>query len=207
MNVLIIEDHPLIQVGTRMIIQEYDETTVVFQSDNFHSALQVLEEQKIEVIILDLAIPGGEGTTMIQKLRSIQPSVKILVQSGFDERLFAVPYLREGANGFLSKTATQEEFLVAWTTILENKRYVSPIIQELLLEHISDSEGRLFNAAAQSLSTKELMVLQLIYEGKYSKEISIIMNLKENTISTYKKRIYEKFNVKNERELTKKLMM
>ena len=205
MNVLIIEDHPLISKGLKLAILEIEENVKVFQAITFPIGLLCLQENDIDILILDIDIPGGESVKMIEHIREITPDVVILIHSGYDEKVYALPYLRAGANGFLSKKATHEDFISAWTTITENRKYVSPAIQELLIENGGDPSEKNAGNPVLSLSPRELRVMHLIVEGKWNKEIAAAMDLKENTISTYKKRIYEKFNVKDERELLKQI--
>ena len=207
MNVLIIEDHPLVSKGVKMAIMEVNEAARIFEAGTFAEGMSVIEQKKIDILLLDIDIPGGEGTGMVGKIREKQSNILILVHSGYDENIYALPFIRAGANGFLSKKASHEEFVTAWTTILRNRKYVSTSVQDQLLENLVDQTGKSTSNPFLSLSPKELQVLQMMNEGKWNKEIAAILNVRENTVSTFKKRIYEKFDVKDERELFKKVEM
>ena len=207
MNVLIIEDHPLVSKGVKMAILEVSAEACIFEAAAFGQGMELIASHRMDIVILDIDIPGGEGTGMVEKIRQKHPLTLILVHSGYDERIYALPFIRAGANGFLSKKASHEEFIVAWTTILKNRKYVSVTVQEQLLDNLVDQSGKNTSNPFLSLSPKELQVLQLMNEGKWNKEIAAILNVRENTISTFKKRIYEKFDVRDERELFKKVQM
>lgn len=205
MKVLIIEDHLLIRKGLWVAIREIDEQCELFEAATFKDGLAVLDAHDIDIIILDIDIPGGMGVSMIPLIREKRENAAILMHTGYDEKVYALPYLKGGANGYLSKNATHDEFVRAWYAITKKRKYVSAEIQELLLDHLIDNDSKNTRNPVLSLSVQELKVLHLISEGKWNKEIAITMQLKENTISTYKKRIFEKFDVKDERELVKKL--
>lgn len=207
MNVLIIEDHPLVSKGVKMAILEINPNARIFEVVTFGEGLEFIDQQKIDIVLLDIDIPEGEGTGMVGKIREKDRSVLILVHSGYDEKIYALPFIRAGANGFLSKKASHEDFVAAWTTILRNRKYVSTSVQDQLLEDMVDQTGKSISNPFLSLSPKELQVLQMMNEGKWNKEIAAILNVRENTVSTFKKRIYEKFGVKDERELFKKVEM
>ncbi|TDE14431.1 response regulator transcription factor [Dyadobacter psychrotolerans] len=204
MNVLIIEDHPLIRKGVKMTISEIDKDAEVMQAGDFMEGLSLLEEFETDVVILDIDIPGGEGIRMINRIREKQEDVRILVHSGHDEKLYALPYMQSGADGFLSKTASHDDFVLAWKTIISRQKYVSDKIQEILLANVGNTDRKVEDPE-MCLSSRELHVMRLLGEGKSNKEIAITLQLKENTISTYKKRIYTKLNVNDDRSLMKKI--
>ena len=205
MNVLIIEDHPLVSKGVKMAILEVQQDARICDAATFGEGMRIIEEQKIDILVLDIDIPEGEGTGMVAKIREKQSRILILVHSGYDEKIYALPFIRAGANGFLSKKASHEDFAAAWTTIVRNRKYVSATVQDQLLENIVDNNGKSISNPFLSLSPKELLVLQFMKEGKWNKEIAAILNVRENTVSTFKKRVYEKFGVNDERELFKKV--
>lgn len=200
MNALIIEDHPLIVLGVKITIQDSDPNAQLFSANTFPGGLAILEKEKIDIVILDIDIPGGENLKMMERIRSIQPQTIILIHSAYDEQLFAMPYLQAGADGFLSKQASPEEFKTAMETVLENKKYVSYEIQQSLIENIGVGQQ------SESLTTAELQVMHLLLDGKWTKEIAFILDLKPNTISTYKRRIFDKLGVRDSIELSKKMM-
>lgn len=207
MKVIIIEDHFLIRMGLEMIISECDASAVVSQAETFPEGLSMIAEEEFDIIILGIDIPGGEGVKMLDQIRTKQKDVFILIHSGYDENVYALPYIKAGADGFLSKQADKTEIKLAWKTLISKRKYISESVQQLLLNHISETPVNVFTTENKALSKNELEVMRLMNEGKWNKEIALIMNLKENTISTYKRRIYDKLHVSGPIELSKKISM
>ena len=207
MNILIVEDHPLIRVGLKVLISELDPDATVVQCDNFPEGLNLLENEIFELIILDIDIPGGENIKMMEIIRMRQPDIIILVHSGYNENVYALPYIKAGADGFLSKRAAPEEFKNAMQSILKKGKYLSEPVQQILLNNMKDNSVSKAMNPINSLSPNEMRVMQLLTEGKWTKEIAAIMNVKENTISTYKRRIFDKMEVMDSIELSKKVSL
>lgn len=207
MKILIIEDHPLIRMGLKLLITESESRAVVTQTDSFSEGLALLDEEKFDLLILDIDIPGGENINMMGMVRAKQPDIIILIHSGYDEQVYALPYIKAGANGFLSKQASHDEFKAALKAVMSKGKYVSYQVQQILLNTIKDNNiGKAINPIT-SLSPNEMRVMQLLTEGKWTKEIAAIMNVKENTVSTYKRRIFNKLDVVDSIELSKKVSL
>lgn len=201
MNVLIVEDHPLFIIGTTLTIRDISPEAIIATATTFPDALILLEKDKFDIVILDIDLPGGENLKMMDMIRKIAPQVSILIHSAFDEHLYAMPYLQAGADGFVSKKATPDEFKNAVNTIMNGKKYLSYEIQQTLLTNIGEPKP------TSQLTPSELQVMQLLIEGKWTKEIAHLLNLKQNTISTYKRRIFDKLNVRDSIELAKKMSL
>lgn len=207
MNILIIEDHPLIRMGLGHLISDTDPKANVTQSDSFPAGLVLLEKEKFDLLILDIDIPGGENIRMMEMVRQRQPDIIILIHSGYDEQVYALPYMQAGADGFLSKQASHDEFQSAYKALINRGKYVSYRIQQTLLNNLGDNNSKKLKNPIMTLSPREMLVMQLLTEGKWTKEIASILKVKENTISTYKRRIFDKLEVSDEIELSKKVSL
>ncbi|WP_353719450.1 response regulator transcription factor [Dyadobacter sp. 676] len=207
MKFLCIEDHPLTLLGLKTVFAELYPEAAVSYADTFDEALVILEHERFDLAVLDIDIPRGENISMMKLMRERQAGLPILIYSAFDERVYALPYLQSGADGFISKQASREEFCNAVGAILDHGRYVSHEVQQIFLSSVAGAGGRLRGNSIVSLSPRERRVMQLMAEGKWTKEIAAIMNLKENTVSTYKRRIYDKMEVKDPIELSKKIAL
>lgn len=207
MKILIVEDHPLIQMGLKLLISESESKATVVQCDSFPEGMRLLDQEKFDLLILDIDIPGGANIKMMTMIRNKQPDIVILIHSGYDEQIYALPYIKAGANGFLSKQASHEEFKTALKAVMGKGKYVSYQVQQILLNTIRENNfGKVMNPIT-SLSPNEMRVMQLLTEGKWTKEIAAIMNVKENTVSTYKRRIFTKLDVVDSIELSKKVSL
>jgi len=201
MNALIIEDHPLIVLGTKITILDIDPEAKIYTASSFPEGLTILGKEHIDVVILDIDVPGSENLKMTDSIREIKPKTLILIHSAYDEELYAIPYLQAGANGYLSKQSSSEEFKTALTTVLEDKKYLSYNMQQMLIENGGDHD------VSSYLTAGEFQVMQLLVEGKWTKEIASILDLKQNTVSTYKRRIFDKLGVRDAIELSKKVAL
>ena len=200
-NILIAEDHPLVQMGIRHILLNHIPDAVIFMEDDFDRTLQILEKQDFDLMIMDINLPGGDKVGMINSIRMKQPKIPILVCSGYDEQLYALPFLKAGANGYISKSAPNGDFKNAIDNVMNNKIYASPSVMQNAFGILFSSKGNKDTVAAK-LSDKELEIAGLLAKGLSTKAISEHLNLSPSSISSYKARIFEKLGVSNVVELT-----
>lgn len=203
MKVLIIDDHSLIRRGLKADILDIEEDAKVYLAETFEEGISVLGSEQVDIVILDIDIPGGKGVQMIDLIRAKNRAILILVHSGYDEKEYALPFLQAGANGFLSKKASSEDFANAIQTLIANRKYISPSVQKILINTLGSGHVKHLRNPVLRLSPRELLVMKLLSEGKWNKEIALIMNLKPNTVSTYKKRLFEKLGIQDEHEIPK----
>lgn len=201
-NILIAEDHAIVRLGISILLKNLYPGTNVLEVDDFNEAIKAINQHPIDLIILDINIPNGNSIQMIDTIRVRQPDTKILIFSAYDEDLYAQRYIEAGANGFLSKGARGPEIDKAIKTVLNYDIYASEYVKQSLLQRLADK-----NAVAnplQTLSNRETEVMQLLIEAKSVSEISAMLNLQISTVSTYRKRIFEKLSIKNIVELIQK---
>ena len=206
LNILIADAHEIVRVGTTLLVKEIFSTAIVEQTDDFNKALQLLDKKKYDLLILDVNIPGGDTFDMIGLARLRQKDVPILVFSSYDEQLYSLRFLEEGANGYISKNASSHMIKKAIKTVLDKKDYVSNEVQEQLLNIFKDKKGKQSSELAL-LSNREIEIVRLLIRGVGTKETGQILNLRKNTISTYKARIFKKLQVNNVIELADKIKL
>lgn len=199
-HILLVENHSIVRLATLFIIRDVIPTVTSWETDNFPDALQIVSTRKLDLIFLDINIPDGEGFQMIGKIRRLQPDVSIMVFSAIDEEIYAMHYLKAGANGFLSKNASTQEIRTAVAAILAHGRYMSDMVQQALLRGQDAPEIRQNNPLI-ALSQRELEVMDLLLQGKWTKEIATFLNITGSSVSTYKARIFEKLGVNTVIEL------
>lgn len=204
LNILISEDHEIVRVGTTLLIREMYPQAVIDEAEDFYRTLQLLEEKKYDLLMLDVNISGGNTISMIEVARQRQKNVPILIFSSYDEELFALRFIEAGANGFISKDAPIEDIRQAIKTVIEKRDYVSSRAQEQLLNLFKD-RGSAKSTGLASLSDRETEIMYLLVKGAGTKEIGTMLNLQKNTISTYKARIFKKLKVDNVVELAAKV--
>lgn len=193
-NILIVEDYQIIRLATKILVQDIFKAAVIHEAGSFNAALSELQMQSQDLIILDIQIPDGQGFEMIGIMRAIQKNVVILVFSAIEERIYGIHYLRAGANGFVSKNSGTEELRAAITSVAETGRYVSPRIKIELLNQLDKHNYKADNPLLD-LSVREIMIMDMLIEGLWVKEIASQLDLTESSVSTYKARLFEKLQV------------
>jgi two-component system invasion response regulator UvrY len=207
-KILIIEDHEIIVWALRTHVDETFSNVSSFWAPTFELGLELLEEHKMSLIILDVDVPGGNSPKMISWLRKIQPAVRILVHTAMDEQSYALKYLSAGADGFLSKKSPLETLSQALILTLNGKKYISPLIQEVIAEKFLNHSADIKAVEFDSLFTKrEQQIMKLLLQGKWTKEIAGQLGIQLNTVSTHKLSIFEKLDVDNIIELYKKVQV
>jgi DNA-binding NarL/FixJ family response regulator len=202
---LIIDDHFVVRIGTQFVLEGLFPHIDVLEAESFPDGIQIIKEHKIDIVILDINIPGGEDTKMISQIKNTLPNCKVLIFSDLPEDKYALRYLQAGANGFLSKKSTHKEYLDAISTIKNGDKFVSYHIQQNILTHIYNRRPTAQISSWKGLSSRETEITKLLIQGMWTKQIAYKLKLKESTISTFKRKIFDKIGVSNTLELAKKL--
>lgn len=203
-RILLVEDHDIVRIATSMLIQEMISDAVVDTAVNFKEAARAVSSQPYQLIILDLNIPGTDHLLTIEKLRGLQPGAPILVFSGQKEELYGVHCIRAGAAGFVSKESKATELQEAIRVVLGGQKYLGPVVRAQMLRSMLQ-QG--VSDPAELLSAKELVVMEMLLEGKWTKDIAGQLNLKSTTVSTFKARIFKKLGVTNLLDLARRVEM
>ena len=198
LNILVADDHPLFRRGVRDILTEGLGPTLVGEAGTVPELLQQVQTQSWDLVIMDLSMPGRPGSGVVQELRQHQPRLPVLVVSMHPEDQYAVRMFRSGANGYLTKAGAPTELLAAVRKILSGGNYVSEAVADQLALEVKVGTDK---PAHEMLSDREFQVLCLIANGKTVSEIGDDLSLGVTTISTYRTRILEKLQLKNNAEL------
>lgn len=203
-NILIIEDHPIMASAMQLLVEEHFSPCTVYPAKFFSKAMEIVTNTPLDLVIMDIYVPEGGNTSMIKSMRSRQRSIPILVYTGRDEKTHAIAYIKAGANGFISKNAPEEEMVKAIDMIMSGKKYFSNDLWELVITNFAENNTTGLNPM-ETLTRRELQVMELVLAGKWTKEIAEELHLKESTISTHKLNIFQKMGVTNAIELFKKI--
>lgn len=205
LHILIAEDHGIVRLGTRLLIKEMYPKAIVAEAANFKATLQLLEQQAFHLLLLDINIPGGDSIQMIQAVRSRQADIPILILSSYDESIYAIRYLKAGANGYLQKESEPQEIKTAIHKVLHKQAYASQAVQQQLFQSLSVTRNPQSALQLKNLSDREIEIMHLLAKGASPTEIKNKLNIQLSTISTHKARIFEKMEVSNIIELAEKL--
>ena len=197
-NFLLADDHSLIRQGVVFIIEEMELDCEIYQASNLHQTLEFINKFPIDIAIIDANFPDGNSLNVLPEIKKISPDTKILIFTGIDEGPQSLKYLTAGANGFLSKMNDEEEIKNAILKMVNSGAYISPITQALLIDSIR-------NPAVSNplllLTERELQIAKMYAEGQGNLGIANSLDIKQNTVSTLKKRIFDKLEIENIVEL------
>jgi len=198
-RVLIVDDHAILRAGVREMLADEEDLMVVGEAGSAEEALQLLESgTKVDVVVLDITLPGQSGIELLKQLRDERPELAILVLSMHPERSFAVRLMRAGANGYVPKMIVPEELVKAVRAVGAGRRYITPIVAELLASDCAaNEEGPMHNR----LSERELQVFTRIARGISPAVMANELGLSVKTVSTYRARILEKMAMRSNAEI------
>ncbi|MBI1931040.1 MAG: response regulator transcription factor [Ignavibacteriales bacterium] len=204
MKILIADDHAVVREGLKQILSQIDEIASITEAENGINVIDLALNQKFDLILLDISMPGKSGFEILNYLKQIKPELPILIISVHPENQYAKRVLKAGAAGYISKFASPEELKQAIITSIKGEKYISrELAQELAMGLMKNKSKN----PTESLSNREFEVMRLIASGKTVSEIADEICLSIKTISTYRSRILSKMNFKNNAEITKYCIM
>ena len=192
-KILLADDHNVVRHGTSLLLKDAFENITIIHANSLTSLLGMLPDEP-DLLLLDINLPGGNSTKMIEEIKKINSNVLILMFSAFDETKYAIRYIHAGANGFLKKESTDFEIISAIESVIKTGKYISESVKELILENAFNNTPV---NPLESLSDREIEVALLIAKGEGSIEIANKLNVKMSTVSTFRTRIYQKLKVNN----------
>jgi DNA-binding NarL/FixJ family response regulator len=199
LRILLADDHAVVRQGVKQIIAEAFGQASFGEAQNVHDLLEVVGSEHWDIVVLDLAMPGGNGLEALKQIKHNHPQTPVLILSMFPEDQYAVRTIIAGASGYLNKESAPEELVSAIRKVLHGGKYISPAVADELVLHARHEDDLPLH---KHLSDREYQVLCLIASGKEVKEISAELALSAKTISTYRARLLEKMNMKTNAELT-----
>jgi DNA-binding NarL/FixJ family response regulator len=197
-KILIVDDHLVVRTGVSIILEENSKQVNLFTTENYHDTIAFLSKNEVDLIVLDINIPGGKNKEMISEIRELQPNVKILIFSVYQEATHAYQYIIAGANGYLNKLSDKEKIILAVDTVLKTGNYFSPDVISAIINASINKESM---NPLDKLSIREMEISELLVEGNGNLEIANRLNIQMTTVSTHKNKIYNKLNIKNIVEL------
>lgn len=197
-RILIADDHGIVREGLKRIVGEALDMQVVAEASNGHEALERARKQSPDVVLLDVSMPGRGGLETLKDLKSWRATVRVLVLSMHPEDQFGPRFLREGADGYMTKESAPEQLLTAIRKIHGGGKYLSPALAEKLATSLDPKSEK---APHERLSDREFEVMRLIAAGRTMSEIADELALSVKTVSTYRVRIREKMGLRNNAEI------
>lgn len=199
MHVLIADDHAIVREGLKQIVLRMDGVSTVEEAGNGHEALAKIEKNKYDLVILDISMPGLSGLDILKTIKDRNEKPHILILSVHPQEQYAIRALNLGASGYLCKDSINEELESAIKNIAAGGKYISRALAEKIVFGKKDALNILSH---EKLSEREFQIMCMLAKGKSVKEIAGGLFISDKTVSTYRARILEKMDMKNNAELT-----
>jgi len=197
-RVFIADDHALIREGLKRLLQSEPDLELAGESVTADDLMGLVPTMNADVLLLDLSMPGRPVLEVIQDIRALRPSLRILILTAHPEDFVAIRMLRAGASGYVTKETASEELLKAIRKATAGGRYVSSHLADRLAEALDETTDKLPH---EVLSDREYQVLLLIAQGKTGPEIAGVLGISPATVNTYRARLMEKMGVSSTSEL------
>lgn len=197
-KVLIVEDHPIYRRGVRDILIANRNFTHVAEAEDAIKAAELLRKERWDAIVLDINLPGKNGLEFLKEVKLVYPKLPVLILSVYSEEQYALRMLKAGASGYLTKNRTPEELIGALTRLLQGKKYISASVAEKVLAQLEPGAQK---PPHELLSDREFAVLKLIAQGVAPRDICLQLCISPSTVGTYRARLLQKLNFKNNAQL------
>jgi DNA-binding NarL/FixJ family response regulator len=186
-RVLIVDDHPVVRQGIKLMINSQPDLTVCGEAHNEQEARRLVRELKPDALVVDLSLDQGDGFNVVRDVNAHFPEIRVLVLSMHDEAVYAERLLAQGAAGYIMKQAATEQLITALRAVLRGEQFISETLrQSLATRNAEDGD------AASRLSTRELQVISLIGQGLGTREIAENLSLSVKTVETHRLTIKRK---------------
>ncbi|MGQ3888918.1 two-component system response regulator LetA [Legionella sp. CNM-1927-20] len=198
-KILIVDDHALVRMGIRRLLEDLPDMDVVAEAASGEEALLLVKSHRPDVVLLDMKMPGIDGWEVTRRLKKSNPHIKIIAVTAICAEPLPTRILQLGAMGYLTKESGVQEMAAAIRKVAKGEKYLSAeIAQKMAINSLMAVQGSPFDA----LSEREMQVMLMITSGMTVQDIADRLFLSTKTINGYRYRIFEKLSIKNDVELT-----
>jgi DNA-binding NarL/FixJ family response regulator len=202
-KILLVDDHEIVRYGLQCLIEEQPDMEVVGDAENGRMAIDLARRLKPDVVVMDISMPDMNGVEATRRICKEIPSTKIIVLSMHHKRQFVIDMLKAGVSGYILKTKVHDDLIRAVKAAVANEVYLSSKITGVVARDYMSNLSVSDQSASTVLTPREREVLQLISEGKSTKEIALHLNISIKTIESTRRQIMQKLDIHNIADLTK----
>jgi two-component system response regulator NreC len=202
-RIILADDHAIVRHGLNKLIQQQEDMEVIAQAADGHSTVELTRELSPDMVIMDIGMPDLNGIDATSQIIREFPQVKVIGLSMHSGKKFVIEMLKAGASGYLLKDCALEELTTAIKAVASGKTYLSPSITDVVVENYVRHSQKKESSAFSLLSQREREVLQLMAEGKTTKQIGLKLHISPKTVEGHRLRIMEKLNMDSVAKLTK----
>ncbi len=202
-RILLADDHKITRQGLRSLLEKQPDMEVVAEAEEGHAAVRLVLELKPNVVIMDISMPDLNGAEATRQIVKQSPNAKVIALSMHKDSQYVIEMLRSHASGYLLKECAFEELALAIRTVMDGKTYLSPTISGAVVEDYLHRLSKADFSKSEVLSDREREVLQLVAEGKSTKQIALKLHISTKTVETHRRQIMNKLDIHTVAELTK----
>jgi DNA-binding NarL/FixJ family response regulator len=202
-RIILADDHKIVRDGLRALLANQPGMMVIAEADNGRETVRLARDLSPDLVIMDIGMPDLNGVDATRQITSEMPDVKIIALSMHSDRRFVVQMFRAGASGYLLKDCAFEELARAVSAVLKKQTYLSPAVAGPVMEDYIHHLSTAVSAEFSVLSPREREVLQLLAEGKTTKETAALLCVSVKTVETHRQQIMSKLNIHTIAELIK----
>lgn len=193
-RIILADDHNLVRAGIRVLLERIPGVEVVGEAAEGQEVVRLVEEKKPNIVLLDVGMPGLSGIEVMIRLKKERPDLKVVMLTGHTSEEFVVRALQNGASGYMLKGATVEELEGVLKVVLNDQVYVSPRFVRGVVAELLKKDTETTNVL-EVLSSRQREILQLIAEGKNTKEIAFILDISVKTVETHRAQLMDRLGI------------
>ena len=199
-KVLVADDHEIVRQGLKSIISEHSDLSIAGEAENGDQVLKIVKKTKVDVVLLDFDMPEKNGLDTLVELKALYPKLPVMILSIFPEDHYGTRFLKAGASGYLQKSSATDQLIDAIRKVFNGGKFISSALTDKLVTGLNKDDEQFLH---ESLTDREFQVFRLLSTGKKLKEIAGELCLSINTISTYRSRILQKMDLKNNADIVR----
>ncbi|HEY8665253.1 MAG TPA: response regulator transcription factor [Tepidisphaeraceae bacterium] len=201
-KVLIADDHQILREGLRILLKSEPDVQIIGEASNGRSAVELAAQHAPDIVVMDVSMPDLNGVEATRQIIEANPSIKVIALSAHSDHRLVSEILKAGASGYILKDAAFDELINAIRAVQTDQVYLSPRIAALVLKDFKTRAGAT-GSVFSTLTDREREVLQLMAEGKATKEVAAHLHVSVKTVETHRAKIMDKLNLYSVAELTK----
>lgn len=202
-RIVLADDHAIVRHGLGQGLQREEGMEIIGEASDGRSTVEIARERRPDVVVMDISMPDLNGIEATREIRREAPGVKVIALSMHSAKRYVAEMLRAGASGYVLKDCDFAELAQAIRTVVEGRTYLSPSIGDAIGNDLSQTPGETQTTAFSLLTQREREVLQLLAEGKTTKQIALKLHISPKTVEAHRLRVMNKLQIDNVAQLTK----
>jgi len=202
-KILLVDDHAIVREGLRLLLANQSDMEVIAETDDGRKAIDFVREFMPDIVIMDITMPNLNGIDATRQITKDFPKTKVIALSIHSDKRFVVDMLSAGASGYVLKECLFDELIQAIDTVVAKEVYLSSRITGVIVDDYIKRLSSTLKQQSEVLTMRERSVLQLLAEGKSTKQIALELHVSSKTIEANRRQIMEKLDIHSVAELTK----